>query len=259
MIQLKSEREIDLMRKAGSIVGQILDEVTDLIEPGISTLELDRFAESRCKDFKVVPAFKGYQGFTGCFCVSINEEVVHGIPSKTRKLNEGDIVGLDFGVIYEGYYGDSARTYAVGSITPEARQLIEITKESLYRGIDQAIAGNRLYDIGHAVQKYVEPQGYSVVREFVGHGIGKALHEDPQVPNYGQKGKGAPLQVGMVIAIEPMINAGRPEVRVLQDGWTAVTVDQSLSAHFEHTVAITSQGPEILTVSQRTEGQRTAS
>lgn len=248
MIHLKSEREINQMRKAGSIVAQILDELKDLVKPGITTAELDRFSESRCKDFKVKPAFKGYQDFPACLCISVNHEIVHGIPSPKRVLKEGDIVGLDFGVIYEGWYGDSAKTYAVGKVSSDAQKLMDVTQESLRLGIQQCVPGNRLFDIGHAVQNYVEGFGFSVVREFVGHGIGRALHEDPQVPNYGPKGKGIALKVGMVLAIEPMINVGGPEVKVLSDGWTAVTQDKSLSAHFEHTVAITEQGPEVLTV-----------
>lgn len=247
MVQLKSPAEIEKLRRAGRYVAQVLDEVAELVKPGATTLDLDRFAEKRCKDFGVKPAFKGYRGFPGCFCISVNDEVVHGIPSKKRVLREGDIVGLDFGVIADGWYGDSARTFAVGKIAPDARKLLEVTEESLQRGIAQCREGNRLFDIGHAIQNYVEAFGFSVVREFVGHGIGKALHEDPQVPNFGPKGKGMPLKVGMVLAIEPMINAGGPEIEVLEDGWTAVTVDQSLSAHFEHTVAILPTGPEILT------------
>jgi len=247
MISLKSERELDQMRKAGRVVAQILEEMCKMVEPGISTGELDRFAESRCKDLKVLPAFKGYHGFPATVCISINDEIVHGIPSFKRVLKNGDIVGLDFGVSFEGWYGDSARTVEVGSVSNEAKKLVEVTRESLQRGINQCVEGNRVFDIGHAVQNYVEGFGYSVVREFVGHGIGRALHEEPQVPNYGPKGKGLLLKAGMVLAIEPMINAGSHEVKILKDGWTAVTVDRSLSAHFEHTVAITSRGPEILT------------
>lgn len=247
MISLKSERELDLMRKAGRIVAQVLDEMAQMTRVGVSTGELDRFAESRTRELKAIPAFKGYHGFPACVCISVNDEVVHGIPSTKRILREGDIVGLDFGVIYEGWYGDSARTVAVGKIDPRAQKLIDATRESLNRGIEQCYVGNHVFDIGHAVQNYVEPLGYSVVREFVGHGIGRALHEEPQVPNYGSKGKGLVLKAGMVLAIEPMINAGSHEVKILGDGWTAVTVDRSLSAHFEHTVAITPNGPEILT------------
>jgi methionyl aminopeptidase len=247
MISLKSERELDLMRKSGGIVAKILDEMCQMAKPGMTTAELDRFAEMRTREMGAIPAFKGYHGFPASVCISVNEEVVHGIPSKKRVLKDGDIVGLDFGVIYEGWFGDSARTVGVGSISADAQKLLDVTKESLNQGILQAREGNRVFDIGHAVQNYVEGFGYSVVREFVGHGIGRALHEEPQVPNYGPKGKGLQLKVGMVIAIEPMINAGSHEVKVLGDGWTAVTQDRSLSAHFEHTVAITPNGPEILT------------
>jgi methionyl aminopeptidase len=218
-----------------------------MVQPGISTGELDRFAESRCKDLGVKPAFKGYHGFPACVCISVNDEVVHGIPSKKRVLQAGDIVGMDFGVIYDGWFGDSARTVPVGNVSKEALDLMARTEESLRRGIDQARAGNRIFDIGHAIQNYVEGFGYGVVREFVGHGIGRALHEEPQVPNFGPRGKGLALKEGMVLAIEPMINAGSHEVRVLSDGWTAVTADRSLSAHFEHTVAITPEGPRVLT------------
>lgn len=247
MVNIKTDRELDFMREAGRMTAAVLDGVSQLIRPGISTGELDEFAQAKCDEFGVIPAFKGYQGFPGCFCISVNEEIVHGIPSKKRILNEGDIVGIDFGVIYEGWYGDSARTFRVGKVSDEADQLLKVTQEALKRGIDQCRDGNRLFDIGHAIQNYVEGFGYGVVREFVGHGIGKALHEDPQVPNFGPKGKGMTLKTGMVLAIEPMINVGSPEVRVLKDGWTAVTADSSLSAHFEHTVAITENGPEILT------------
>jgi methionyl aminopeptidase len=247
MITLKSDREIEMMRVAGRTTAQILDTMCHMAVPGVSTWELDHYAETRCKELGVTPAFKGYHGFPACVCISVNDEVVHGIPSKKRILKEGDIVGLDFGVIQDGWVGDTARTVAVGKVAPQAEKLLKATQECLMRGIAQAKPGNRVFDIGHAVQNYVEGLGFSVVREFVGHGIGRALHEDPQVPNYGPKGKGMVLKAGMVIAIEPMINAGRPDVRVLQDGWTAVTTDRSLSAHFEHTVAITENGPRILT------------
>ncbi|MEO5969370.1 MAG: type I methionyl aminopeptidase [Bdellovibrionia bacterium] len=248
MITLKSERELVLMRKACRATAQILHEMTEMARPGMSTGELDRYAESRCKDLKVKPAFKGYHGFPATVCISVNDEVVHGIPSLKRILNDGDIVGLDFGVSVDGWFGDSAKTVVIGKCAPEVRQLVDVTAESLNQGIQECREGNRVFDIGHAVQNYVEKYGYGVVREFVGHGIGRALHEEPQVPNYGPKGKGVLLKVGMVLAIEPMINAGSHEVKVLKDGWTAVTVDHSLSAHFEHTVAITANGPEILTV-----------
>ncbi len=247
MVNVKSEREIELMRAAGLTTAKILDAMCREVKPGVSTWDLDQLAEKMCKEAGVTPAFKGYHGFPACVCISVNDEVVHGIPSKKRVLKDGDIVGLDFGVIQEGWYGDTARSVAVGKVTPEAEKLLRVTQESLFKGIAEAKAGNRIFDIGHAVQAHAEAAGYSVVREFVGHGIGRALHEDPQVPNYGSKGKGMVLKVGMVIAIEPMINAGKPEVRVLKDGWTAVTTDRSLSAHFEHTVAITENGPVILT------------
>jgi len=247
MITLKSPREIDLMRRAGQAVATILHEMCEMVEPGISTGELDRFAESRCKELGVKPAFKGYHGFPACVCISVNDEVVHGIPSMKRVLKTGDIVGMDFGVIYDGWFGDSARTVPVAKVSKEASELMTRTEEALRRGIEQARAGNRIFDIGHAIQNYVEGFGYGVVREFVGHGIGRALHEEPQVPNFGPRGKGLALKEGMVLAIEPMINAGSHEVRVLSDGWTAVTADRSLSAHFEHTVAITSDGPRVLT------------
>ncbi len=248
MISIKSERELAQMRTSCRIVGQILEEMCQMAAPGITTWDLDKYAESRCKELGVKPAFKGYHGFPATVCISVNSEVVHGIPSKKKVLKEGDIVGLDFGVLREGWYGDSARTVGIGSIPSEAQRLLDVTRESLFRGIAQCREGNRVFDIGHAIQNYVEAFGFSVVREFVGHGIGRALHEDPQVPNYGPKGKGLPLRVGMVLAIEPMINAGSHEVRVLEDGWTAVTADHSLYAHFEHTVAIAPSGPEILTV-----------
>jgi methionyl aminopeptidase len=235
------------MRRAGAVVAQVLVEIAELVKPGATTADLDLFAQTRTKELGAKPAFKGYHGFPATLCVSVNEEVVHGIPSKKRILKDGDIVGIDFGVILDGWFGDSARTFPVGKISSDAEKLLEITEKSLYLGIEQARAGQHLFDIGHAVQNFVESHGYSVVREFVGHGIGKSLHEDPQVPNFGIRGKGMLLKPGMVLAIEPMINAGKPEVRVLSDGWTAVTVDKALSAHFEHTVAITEQGPEILT------------
>jgi methionyl aminopeptidase len=247
MIYLKNSKEIEIMRVAGAITAEILYEVAQFAKPGVTTFELDEKAENLCKKKKVIPAFKGYHGFPACLCVSVNEEVVHGIPSKKKILKEGDIVGIDFGVIYEGYYGDSAVTVPIGKVSEQANRLVNATKEALYKGIEQAIIGNRLFDISNAIQTYVEEQGYSVVREFVGHGIGRALHEDPQVPNFGPKGKGIPLKEGMVLAIEPMINIGTHSVKVLNDGWTAVTADGELSAHFEHTIVITKNGPDILT------------
>ncbi|MBI2605231.1 MAG: type I methionyl aminopeptidase [Deltaproteobacteria bacterium] len=247
MIHIKSQREIEMMREAGSITARILHEVAEAARPGITTFELDEIAERRCKDLGVKPAFKGYQGFPGSLCVSLNHEVIHGIPSSKRTMKSGDIIGLDFGVVYEGFYGDAAISVPIGKITPEAERLLKVTEESLNLGIQQARPGNHLFDISHAIQNCVEAVGFSVVREFVGHGIGRSLHEDPQVPNFGPKGKGVLLKEGMVLAIEPMINAGGHAVRIEADGWTATTVDGSLSAHFEHTVAITEDGPEILT------------
>lgn len=248
MILLKSPAEISQMRVACGVTANILAELREFIKAGASTWDLDNFAAERCRYYKVVPAFKGYQGFPGHLCVSINSEVVHGIPSKSKILKDGDIVGIDFGVISDGFYGDSAVTIGVGVINKSAQELIDATHECLKRGIAEARVGNRLFDISYAIQNYVEERGFSVVREFVGHGIGRSLHEEPQVPNFGPKGKGIPLREGMVLAIEPMINAGKSAVRVEADGWTAVTVDGSLSAHFEHTVAITAEGPQILTV-----------
>ena len=248
MIIMKTEGEIELMRASGAVLAQILAEMAENLAPGMSTMDVDEFAARRCAEMKVLPAFKGYRGFPGCVCISVNDEVVHGIPSKTKILREGDIVGLDFGVIRDGWYADSARSVGVGKLSEKAQKLVDATEESLKRGIEQCFEGNRVFDIGNAIQKYVESFGYGVVREFVGHGIGRSLHEEPQVPNFGPKGKGVPLKAGMVLAIEPMINAGGPEVRILEDGWTAVTADSSLSAHFEHTVAITRDGPKILTL-----------
>lgn len=248
MVQLKSKSEIAQMRKAGIVTGQILLELGEMVKPGVSTADLDLFAQVRTKELGAKPAFKGYQGFPGTLCVSVNEEVVHGIPSKKKILNEGDIIGIDFGVILDGWYGDSAKTFCVGKVSSEIEKLVKTTEKSLYLGIEQVKAGNHLFDIGFAIQNFVESHGFSVVREFVGHGIGRSLHEDPQIPNYGTKGKGMLLKPGMVIAIEPMINAGKPEVKVLSDGWTAVTADRKWSAHFEHTIAITEQGYEILTL-----------
>lgn len=245
MVILKSSEEIKMMRESNSIVAEVLGGLKDLIEPGLVTLELDKYAESEALKRGAMPAFKGYRNFPYSLCVSVNSEVVHGFPSK-RALREGDIVSIDFGVLYKGYYGDSAVTFAVGKISGEASELLSVTKESLYRGIEKAIPGNRLGDISCEIQKTAESAGYSVVRDFVGHGIGRALHEDPQVPNYGVKGRGIELKAGLVIAIEPMINEGTCEVRVQPDGWTVVTDDDRLSAHFEHTVAVTDDGPLIL-------------
>ena len=246
-VEIKSRDEIARMREAGRIVCEILDALEAAVAPGVTTFELDRLAEDLIRKNGAKPAFKGYHGFPACLCASINQEVVHGIPSKKRKLAEGDLMKLDFGVVYKGYYGDSARTVPVGQVSSEARTLIDATRESLSKGIAAIRAGNRVGDIGHAVQKHVEGRGFRVVRDFVGHGIGRKLHEPPQVPNYGQPGTGIRIQPGMVLAVEPMVNLGTDEVEVLEDDWTAVTADGKLSAHFEHTILCTENGPEILT------------
>lgn len=246
-VEIKSQNELTLMREAGRIVAEILDELEKMVAPGVSTWELDQEAERLIYKKGAKPAFKGYLGFPSVLCASVNEEVVHGIPSKRRKLKEGDLMKLDFGVVYRGYYGDSARTVPVGKVSPEAQQLIDATRESLMKGIEAMRPGNRLGDIGAAVQQYVEARGFTVVRDFVGHGIGKKLHEPPQVPNFGSPGTGMKLRPGMVLAVEPMVNEGTFKVEVLDDDWTAVTLDRKLSAHFEHTIHITNDGPEILT------------
>lgn len=247
LINLRSQREIEKIRRACLIVAEILARLKEMVRPGISTWDLDALSEKLSTENKAKPAFKGYRGFPHSLCASVNEEVVHGIPSKERVLHEGDIVSLDFGVVVDGYYGDAAITVPVGKIAPEAERLCRVTEESLYEGIQQAVVSNRLSDISHAIQAYVEARGFSVVREFVGHGIGQHLHESPQIPNYGPPGKGVKLKPGMVLAIEPMINMGDPGVEILRDKWTAVTLDRKLSAHFEHTVAVTENGPYILT------------
>ncbi len=250
---LKSPAEIEIMDRANRIIREILDELRTRIRPGVTTLEIDRFAEERITGAGGVPAFKGYRGpagnreFPGTVCASVNDEVVHGIPSAAVVLGEGDIVSVDLGVLFGGYYGDAAETFPVGAVSDEARRLLDVTRESLRLGLREAKPGNRVSDIGHAVQRHVEANGFSVVREFVGHGIGSNLHEEPQVPNFGQPGRGARLLPGMVIAIEPMVNAGGPEVVVsAADGWTARTRDGSLSAHFELSVAVTENGPMVL-------------
>ncbi len=246
MIILKTPAEIDVMAQASRIVAEALEIVRKAVRPGISTEELDRIAEDEIRLRGALPAFKGYRNYPKTLCASVNDQVVHGIPSK-RKLKEGDIIGLDLGAIVGGFYGDSAVTVAVGAVPETTEKLVQVTKEALYLGIKQAMVGNRLSDISHAVQEHVEASGFSVVTEFVGHGIGRQLHEEPQVPNYGKPGQGPRLQPGMVLAIEPMVNIGKSAVRVLDDRWTAVTVDGSLSAHFEHTIAIQPTGaPRIL-------------
>jgi methionyl aminopeptidase len=247
MIQYKSPREIEKLRKAGRVVAEILDLISDNIRPGVTTRQLDRLAAGHFKKRNARPAFLGYQGYPAGICVSIDDEVVHGIPGD-RRLAEGEIVSVDAGAEVDGYFGDSARTFAVGAATSGARKLLSVTEEALNRGIKACIAGNRMGDLSSAIQSYVESEGFSVVRDLVGHGIGRKMHEEPQVPNFGEPGTGIELKEGLVVAIEPMINAGGYKVRVLPDGWTIVTGDGSLSAHFEHTVAITSNGPEILTL-----------
>ena len=242
---LKSRPEIEKLRKSNLIVAEILNHIKEITKPGMTTLDMERVCEEELNKRKAKPAFKGYRGYPYCLCASINNEVVHGMPSK-RVLREGDIVSLDFGVLYDGFYGDSALTYALGDVAEGAERLIETTRLSLEEGIKAAKAGNRLQDISAAVQRTVEEAGFSVVRAFVGHGIGRDLHEPPQVPNFGVPGKGIRLKAGMVLAIEPMVNAGGSDVEILDDGWTAVTRDGSLSAHFEHSVAITDDGPCVL-------------
>lgn len=246
MIVLKTPEELVRMRKSGQMVAEILGMLERRVEPGVTTLELNRLAEDQCRKWKARPAFKGYGGFPFTICASPNDRVVHGFPN-SDPLREGEILSVDFGLIYDGFYGDSAITLPIGEIADSTRVLLEVTKRSLEDGISAAIVNGRLSDISNAVQQRVEKSGFSVVREFVGHGIGTRLHEDPQIPNYGSAGSGPKLKSGMTFAIEPMVNVGSPGVRVLDDGWTAVTVDGKLSAHFEHTVAITDQGPEILT------------
>jgi methionyl aminopeptidase len=246
VITIKSEAEIKLMRISGRIVGQALVEIRARIKPGVTTQEIDKFAYEFFKKNDCVPAFLGYHGYPATICASINSEVVHGIPGK-RVLEEGDIVGIDIGAYYKGYCGDSARTFPVGKVEREAEKLLEVTFESLNKGIDQCRVGNRISDIGNAVQKYVETYGFSVVRDYVGHGIGQSMHEDPQVPNYGRPHQGPRIVEGMCLALEPMVNMGTEEVKVLQDGWTVVTKDGKFSAHFEDTIAILANGPENLT------------
>jgi len=246
MIQYKSSREIERIRKAGRVVAEILDLISENVRPGVTTRKLESLAAEHFKKKNARPAFLGYQGFPASICVSVDDEVVHGIPGD-RKLAEGEIVSVDVGAVVDGYFGDSARSFAVGTVNSRARKLLSVTQEALNRGIKACVVGNRLGDLSSAIQSYVESEGFSVVRDLVGHGIGKKMHEEPQVPNFGEPGTGIELKKGLVVAIEPMINAGGYKVRVLSDGWTVVTNDGSLSAHFEHTVAITSNGPEVLT------------
>lgn len=238
-----------MMRKSSQIVARILSELREMIRPGLETRELDSYAETRARQLGAVPAFKGYRGYPASLCVSVNEEIVHGIPSG-RRLQEGDIVSLDFGVVYEGFYGDAALTVPVGRVSDLALRLIEVAERSFYRGLEELKVGNRLSDVSAAIQQEVEGAGFSIIRAFVGHGIGRSLHEEPQLPNFGLPGHGPKLKKGLTLAIEPMIAAGHWEVEVLNDGWTAVTRDRSLSAHYEHTVALTDRGVEILSLDQ---------
>ncbi len=246
MIIYKSRDELETMDRCNRVVTQVLVALARQVAPGITTKDLDRTAERMCHEAGVRPAFKGYRGYPAVLCASVNEEVVHGIPSAKKVLREGDIIGLDFGVVLDGYYGDAAITVPVGRVSREAEELMSVTRESLRRGIAAARPGGRLSDVSATIQSHAESRGYSVVREFVGHGIGTSLHEDPQVPNYGTPGSGPILKEGLVLAIEPMVNAGSPAVRIGSDGWTASTVDGSLSAHFERSVAITADGPWVL-------------
>lgn len=245
MIVCKGKAELETMHRANLIVARVLRHLGTQVRPGITTLDLDRLAEQMIRDHGGIPAFKGYQGFPASVCASVNDEIVHGIPNR-RPLEEGDIVSLDVGVLLDGYYGDSAWTFPVGEIAAELQRLLDVTRESLFLGIEKIRVGNRVSDISSAVQKHVESYGFSVVRKFVGHGIGKALHEEPQVPNYGKPGRGPRLLEGMVLAVEPMVNSKGPDVEVLDDRWTAVTTDGGYSAHFEHSIAVTRNGPWIL-------------
>jgi methionyl aminopeptidase len=248
MILIKSPQEIEAMRRAGAVVGRFFEEVGALVRPGVTTGQLEEFADRFIAKHGVRSAFKGYLGYPAHLCTSINEEVVHGIPSPERVVREGDILSVDFGVLLDGYYGDAARTFAVGTVAPESRRLLAATERSLSMAVLAARAGNRLGDVSAAVQSTVEAEGFSVVRDFVGHGIGRSMHEEPQVPNFGKPGTGPKLLPGMVLAIEPMVNAGGFAVEVLPDGWTVVTRDRSRSAHFEHTVAVTEDGNRILSL-----------
>ncbi|MBS4021467.1 MAG: type I methionyl aminopeptidase [Dethiobacter sp.] len=246
MITLKSARELKLMRQAGRVVAEVLQQMSSTVKPGVTTAELDSLAERIIRKAGCMPAFKGYHGFPATICASVNEEVVHGIPS-LRRLQDGDIISIDVGAIYQGYYGDAAVTLPVGDVHPEVLRLLQVTRESLAQGIEKAVAGNHLTDISHAVQSFVEKNGFSVVRNYVGHGIGNQMHEEPQIPNFGKPGRGPLLQEGMVLAIEPMVNTGDWQVETLADNWTVVTLDRKWSAHFEHTVAVGKEFPQILT------------
>lgn len=247
MIIIRSPKEIEALRDAGKIVAETHEVLKEAIKIGISTKELDEIAEKNIRKYNAIPSFKGYHGFPASICASLNEVVVHGIPSEKTILKDGDIISLDIGAYYNGYHGDSAKTHGVGNISDGSKKLIEVTRQSFYEGIKFAKVGYRLSDISHAVQTCVESQGFSIVRDFVGHGIGTNLHEDPQIPNYGPSGKGPRLQKGMVLAIEPMVNEGAYQVKILEDGWTSVTIDGKKSSHYEHTIVITDDEPSILT------------
>ena len=248
MIVLKTGRELNIMKEACRISAGALQTAGKAVEPGVTTWEIDKIAEDYIRSQGGTPNFKNYEGYPATACISVNNEVIHGIPSKSRKLKQGDIVSIDLGAQFQGYHGDNAATFAVGSVSPEAKRLMDTTRESLYEGINAAVSGGRIGDIGYAVQRYVESRGFSVVRKFVGHGIGTHLHEAPEVPNFGNQGKGIRLLPGMTLAIEPMVNYGGSDVKILPDGWTVLTSDGSLSAHFEHTIVITNDGPKIMTV-----------
>lgn len=248
MIIIKTNREIEFMRRSGKIVSDTLEKIYESIKPGIATYELDRIADEYIRSQNAIPSFKGYCHFPASICTSVNDEVFHGLPSKDRILMEGDIISIDCGAILDGYHGDAARTFPVGNVSKEAQSLIDTTKESFFKGVEQAVVGNTLTDISNAIQQYVESLGYSVVRDYVGHGIGRDIHEEPEIPNFGTPGRGPKLIKGMCLVVEPMINIGRYNVKVRQDNWTVVTVDGSLSAHYENTIAILENGAEIVTL-----------
>ena len=247
-VTIKSAREIELMREAGRILALVHEELEKIIRPGISTKEIDRVCEELIRSYGCTPNFLNYQGYPGSVCVSVNEEVVHGIPTEQHIIKEGDIVSLDTGLIYQGYHSDAARTHAVGEISEQAKQLIDVTRQSFFEGIKMAKAGNHLFDISNAIDAYIKPYGYGIVRDLVGHGIGTHLHEEPEIPNFAQKRKGLRLQPGMTLAVEPMVNIGTPNVKWMKDGWTVISADHSLSAHYENTILITEGEPEILSL-----------
>lgn len=247
-VTIKSAREIELMREAGRILALVHEELEKIIRPGISTKEIDRVCEELIRSYGCTPNFLNYQGYPGSVCVSVNEEVVHGIPTEQHIIKEGDIVSLDTGLIYQGYHSDAARTHAVGEISEQAKQLIDVTRQSFFEGIKMAKAGNHLFDISNAIDAYIRPYGYGIVRDLVGHGIGTHLHEEPEIPNFAQKRRGLRLQPGMTLAVEPMVNIGTPNVKWMKDGWTVISADHSLSAHYENTILITEGEPEILSL-----------